>query len=82
MWWRRCESFLVERVGRDNQLNLFKKLDRKRKSWEEVERAMDVIKEKFGKDAIKRGGRDRLNLLRGSKLSLIKIPKVIVDIEK
>ena len=56
MWWRRCESFPVERVGRDNQLNLYKKLDRKRKSWEEVERAMDVIKEKFGKDAIKRGG--------------------------
>ena len=38
-----------------NQLNLIKKLDVKGESWEEVERAMDVIKEKFGRDAIKRG---------------------------
>jgi hypothetical protein len=56
VWWRRGESFPVERVGRDNQLNLFKKLDGKWKSWEEMKRAVDVIKEKFGKEAIKRGG--------------------------
>jgi hypothetical protein len=26
------------------------------RSWEEVEKAMDTIKERFGRDAIKRGG--------------------------
>jgi hypothetical protein len=56
VWWRRCESLPVERVGTANQLNLVKKLEGKGKSWEEVEKAMEVIKEKFGKDAIKRGG--------------------------
>ncbi|UCF86400.1 MAG: hypothetical protein JSV50_13350 [Desulfobacteraceae bacterium] len=49
-------SNLSLNTGRANQLNLFKKLDGKGKSWEEMKRAVDVIKEKFGKEAIKRGG--------------------------
>ncbi len=38
------------------QLNLFRKGEPNDKSWENVERAMDTIKERFGRDAIKRGG--------------------------
>jgi DNA polymerase-4 len=38
------------------QLSLFSKGEPDDKSWENVERAMDTIKERFGRDAIKRGG--------------------------
>ena len=41
---------------RPTQLNLFAPEDRKRhESWREVEKAMDSITEKFGRQAIKRG---------------------------
>ncbi|MFC1869132.1 DNA polymerase IV [Thermodesulfobacteriota bacterium] len=39
-----------------NQLNLFEKPESKNDPWENAEKAMDSIKEKFGKEAIKRGG--------------------------
>jgi len=38
------------------QLNLFDKLQSADKSWEDIERAMDTIKKRFGRDAINRGG--------------------------
>jgi len=38
------------------QLNLFEKPDSKGKSWEDVEKVMDKIRERHGADAIKRGG--------------------------
>ena len=41
--------------GVAKQLNLYKKLDVKGEFWEGMESAIDVIKEKFGSDAIKRG---------------------------
>ncbi|MFH1125183.1 MAG: DNA polymerase IV [Pseudomonadota bacterium] len=37
------------------QLSLFEGADLKAKSWKQVEKAMDTIKERFGGDAIKRG---------------------------
>ena len=48
-------SNLVPAEESPMQLNLFQRNDLKEKSWEEAERAMDTIKEKFGKDAIRRG---------------------------
>ena len=38
------------------QLSLFGKTGPLDRSWEDVEKAMDTIKERFGRDAIKRGG--------------------------
>ena len=38
------------------QLNLFQRVNPIKKSWVEAEKAMDAIKERFGGDAIKRGG--------------------------
>jgi DNA polymerase-4 len=38
------------------QLHLFQGVDLTKKPWTEAEKAMDVIKERFGGDAIKRGG--------------------------
>jgi DNA polymerase-4 len=38
------------------QLSLFGKTGPWDRSWEDVEKAMDTIKERFGRDAIKRGG--------------------------
>jgi DNA polymerase-4 len=38
------------------QLDLFRKTEPHEKPWENVEKAMDVIKKRFGRDAIKRGG--------------------------
>jgi DNA polymerase-4 len=38
------------------QLNLFREVDATKKPWVEAEKAMDTIKERFGGDAIKRGG--------------------------
>ena len=38
------------------QLSLFGKTEPLDRSWEDVEKAMDTIKERFGRDAIKRGG--------------------------
>jgi DNA polymerase-4 len=37
------------------QMSLFQEADQKKKSWENVEKAMDLIKSRFGRDAIKRG---------------------------
>ncbi len=41
--------------GGSEQMSLFQETDQKKKSWEKVEKAMDVIKNRFGRDAIKRG---------------------------
>jgi DNA polymerase IV len=41
--------------GSSTQLNLFAREDRRHHSWREVEKAMDSITEKFGREAIKRG---------------------------
>lgn len=49
-------SNLVPAEELSTQMNLFQRVDLKEKSWEEAEKAMDTIKEKFGKDAIRRGG--------------------------
>ena len=49
-------SNLVSERGEPKQLDLFEKGEVRERSWEPVERAMDTIKEKFGRDAIKRGG--------------------------
>lgn len=49
-------SNLVPAEEVPKQLDLFKKADPEERSWEDVEQAMDAIKEKFGRDAIKRGG--------------------------
>lgn len=38
------------------QLNLFQRVAPTKTSWAEAEKAMDAIKERFGRDAIKRGG--------------------------
>jgi DNA polymerase-4 len=38
------------------QLSFFGKTEPWDRSWEDVEKAMDTIKERFGRDAIKRGG--------------------------
>jgi DNA polymerase-4 len=37
------------------QMSLFQRTEPEKKSWEDVEKAMDVIKDRFGRDAIKRG---------------------------
>ena len=49
-------SNLVAVADIPKQLDLFRERDPHEKSWENVERAMDAIKEKFGREAIKRGG--------------------------
>jgi DNA polymerase-4 len=49
-------SNLVAVADIPKQLDLFRKTEPHEKSWEDVERAMDAIKERFGRDAIKRGG--------------------------
>jgi len=49
-------SKLVPATKMPDQLNLFEKADHRGKSWKEVERAMDAIKKRFGREAIKRGG--------------------------
>jgi DNA polymerase-4 len=41
--------------GRQAQLGLFTEKDPREKSWEDAEKAMDAIKDKFGQNAIKRG---------------------------
>jgi DNA polymerase-4 len=41
--------------GGSTQLNLFTREARRHHSWREVEKAMDSITEKFGREAIKRG---------------------------
>jgi DNA polymerase-4 len=41
--------------GRQEQLGLFTEKDPRKKSWEDAEKAMDAIKDKFGQNAIKRG---------------------------
>jgi hypothetical protein len=41
--------------GSQEQLGLFQEKAHKKKSWEDAEKAMDAIKDKFGHDAIKRG---------------------------
>ena len=51
-------SNLSPEKGVTEQLNLFKKLDVRENPWENVERAMDTIKDRFGKNAIKRGAHD------------------------
>jgi DNA polymerase-4 len=43
-------------IDMPKQLSLFGKTGPLDRSWEEVEKAMDTIKERFGRDAIKRGG--------------------------
>jgi hypothetical protein len=49
-------SNLVSTEESLRQLNLFQEVDRTKKPWAEAEKAMDAIKERFGGDAIKRGG--------------------------
>jgi len=49
-------SNLVSTEDSLKQLNLFQGVDRTKKPWTEAEKAMDAIKERFGGDAIKRGG--------------------------
>jgi DNA polymerase-4 len=58
------EKFRLVGVGVSNfsscsggpvQMGLFEEADQKKKSWENVEKAMDLIKSRFGRDAIKRG---------------------------
>jgi len=62
---KRSSKFRLIGVGLSNlvtteafpmQLDLFQATGRKAKTWEEAEKAMDAIKEKFGRDAIQRGG--------------------------
>jgi DNA polymerase-4 len=48
-------SNLVAVAHMPEQLDLFEKTVPHEKSWESVERAMDSINERFGRDAIKRG---------------------------
>jgi DNA polymerase-4 len=49
-------SNLVSTEESKKQLNLFQGVDPTKKPWAEAEKAMDAIKERFGGDAIKRGG--------------------------
>ena len=49
-------SRLVDPNEPRSQLSLFKSNELADNSWESAEKAMDSIKKKFGKDAIKRGG--------------------------
>jgi len=49
-------SNLVSGEDSKEQLNLFQGVDPAKKPWQEAEKAMDTIKERFGGDAIKRGG--------------------------
>jgi DNA polymerase-4 len=49
-------SKLVHAVEGQEQLDLFDDESKKESSWKSVEKAMDNIKKRFGRDAIKRGG--------------------------
>jgi DNA polymerase IV len=49
-------SRLTHAVEGQEQMSLFPDDREKESSWKSVEKAMDNIKERFGKDAIKRGG--------------------------
>jgi DNA polymerase-4 len=49
-------SNLVVVADMPKQLSLFRKMEPHEKPWENVERAMDTIKQRFGRDAIRRGG--------------------------
>ncbi|MFH1351561.1 MAG: DNA polymerase IV [Pseudomonadota bacterium] len=49
-------SHLVREDRRPVQLNLFEKSIRDEMSWERVEKVIDRIHEKFGRESIKRGG--------------------------
>ncbi len=49
-------SNLVSIEDSKKQLSLFQGVDPTKKPWKEAEKAMDVIKKRFGGDAIKRGG--------------------------
>ena len=49
-------SKLVRTAEGQEQLELFDEESKKASSWKSVEKAMDNIKKRFGKDAIKRGG--------------------------
>ncbi|MGD2125958.1 MAG: DNA polymerase IV [Desulfobacteraceae bacterium] len=49
-------SNLVSAHEAPKQLSLFDKGDSRAKSWGDVEKAVDVIRDRFGRDAIKRGG--------------------------
>ena len=49
-------SNLVSTEEPIKQLNLFQGVAPTREPWAEAEKAMDAIKERFGGDAIKRGG--------------------------
>ena len=62
---KRSAKFRLIGVGLSNlvtseafpmQLDLFQATGTKANTWEEAEKAMDAIKEKFGRDAIQRGG--------------------------
>ncbi len=49
-------SNLVSGEESKKQLNLFQGTESTKETWEDAEKAMDTIKERFGGDAIKRGG--------------------------
>jgi len=49
-------SRLVHAVEGQEQMDLFQEQGGKEASWKRAERAMDHIKKRFGRDAIKRGG--------------------------
>lgn len=49
-------SNLVSAEESKKQLSLFQGVDPTKRSWAEAEKAMDAVKERFGGDAIKRGG--------------------------
>jgi DNA polymerase-4 len=58
------EKFRLVGVGVSNfssssggpvQMSLFRQADQKKKSWENAEKAMDLIQRRFGRNAIKRG---------------------------
>jgi DNA polymerase-4 len=48
-------SNLVKAENLSRQINLFEALPEREKSWQNVEKAMDLIQSKFGKEAIGRG---------------------------
>ena len=49
-------SSLLPAKAAQRQLDLFEEIDYPEKPWEDAEKAMDTIKERFGGNAIKRGG--------------------------
>ena len=38
-----------------HQMHIFGKTDKKARVWEEVEKALDAIEDRFGKNSVKRG---------------------------